>query len=170
MKLSALLVTLLCVPACMGTFDAANTPPQISASTTRTHCIALDVESTWLPGVSVGMGAMGTGLSTLAVSEEHPSTALKITALGFSAGALIVGAVGMSASKSWHEQCNVVAIKSQSTTQPAPVVSATTTSQAQPVPSNVAPVPSTTVAPVPSVHTITIQTPPSSTSSTQQWN
>jgi hypothetical protein len=91
---------------CVGTLPGgANTPATLAPSTTLAHCVALDVESDWLPPVGAGLGAAGTGLGALAIGQDKPSLTLKITEVSLVAAGLIATGVGMAASKSWHDQC-----------------------------------------------------------------
>lgn len=95
----------LLLTGCVGTFDAANTPPQISPSTTRAHCVALDVESDVLPPAGGAFAAVGTGLGVVGATQDKPSDALKVAGVITGAVGLGLEGWGLAASKSWHEQC-----------------------------------------------------------------
>lgn len=100
---------LLLLVGCVGTYDpAANTPPTISANTTRSHCIALDVESDWGAPVAAGFAAASTGLGTMSALESKSSSAARVASLITGALGVVAGGVGLYASKSWHEECVVL--------------------------------------------------------------
>lgn len=106
---------------CVGSFDAANTPPQLAPSTTRAHCVALDFESDWGAPTAAGLGAASTGLGAMVALDSNPTKTLRVSTIVTGAAGLVAGGVGMYASKSWHEQCtNPTSTQSNQTTTPSP--------------------------------------------------